>query len=180
MAKNSIDPLALIQNDQDDIFKEGIALLEEKGNLTQLKELVRIYVSEPAPSRRTALHALLSSITKKGIREAWMDLLTEIQHPKERQQVVQILWNTRLDFSPYLVAFVHWALEGDYQNTLESLTVIEQMEGPFLEEHLLEAQCLIQEHLGEDKKEGEQKQRLLGELSLWVAQTIERNDLFID
>jgi hypothetical protein len=78
------------------------------------------------------------------------------------------------------VAFVHWALEGDYQNTLESLTVIEQMEGPFLEEHLLEAQCLIQEHLGEDKKEGEQKQRLLGELSLWVAQTIERNDLFID
>jgi hypothetical protein len=180
MAKNSIDPLALIQNDQDDLFQEGIALLEEKGNLSQLKELVRIYVGEASPSRRTALHALLSSITKKGIREAWMDLLTEIQHPKERQQVVQILWNTRLDFSPYLVAFVHWAFEGDYQNTLESLTVIEQMEGPFLEEHLLEAQCLIQEHLGEDKKEGEQKQRLLGELSLWVAQTIERNDLFID
>ncbi|NBN99522.1 MAG: hypothetical protein EBV19_09850 [Flavobacteriia bacterium] len=180
MAKNSIDPLALIQNDQDDLFQEGIALLEEKGNLSQLKELVRIYVGEASPSRRTALHALLSSITKKGIREAWMDLLTEIQNPKERQQVVQILWNTRLDFSPYLVAFVHWAFEGDYQNTLESLTVIEQMEGPFLEEHLLEAQCLIQEHLGEDKKEGEQKQRLLGELSLWVAQTIERNDLFID
>lgn len=180
MAKNSIDPLALIQNDQDDLFQEGIALLEEKGNLSQLKELVRIYVGEASPSRRTALHALLSSITKKGIREAWMDLLTEIQNPKERQQVIQILWNTRLDFSPYLVAFVHWAFEGDYQNTLESLTVIEQMEGPFLEEHLLEAQCLIQEHIRQNKQEGEQKQRLLDDLSLWVSQMIDRNDLLMD
>lgn len=180
MAKNSIDPLALIQNDQDDLFQEGIALLEEKGNLSQLKELVRIYVGEASPSRRTALHALLSSITKKGIREAWMDLLTEIQNPKERQQVIQILWNTRLDFSPYLVAFVHWAFEGDYQNTLESLTVIEQMEGPFLEEHLLEAQCLIQEYIRQNKQEGEQKQRLLDDLSLWVSQMIDRNDLLMD
>jgi hypothetical protein len=180
MAKNSIDPLALIQNDQDDLFQEGIALLEEKGILSQLKELVRIYVGEASPSRRTALHALLSSITKKGIREAWMDLLTEIQNPKERQQVIQILWNTRLDFSPYLVAFVHWAFEGDYQNTLESLTVIEQMEGPFLEEQLLEAQCLIQEHIRQNKQEGEQKQRLLDDLSLWVSQMIDRNDLLMD
>ena len=143
MAKNSIDPLALIQNDQDDLFQEGIALLEEKGNLSQLKELVRIYVGEASPSRRTALHALLSSITKKGIREAWMDLLTEIQNPKERQQVIQILWNTRLDFSPYLVAFVHWAFEGDYQNTLESLTVIEQMKGISFECNLKHLNKLI-------------------------------------
>jgi hypothetical protein len=180
MAKKNSDPLMLIQNENEDVFQEGIALLEEKGNLNQLKELFRIYSAEAIPSRRFALHSFLASITKKGIREAWMDLLMELDSPEERQQVMQVLWSTRLDFSPFLVNFVHWALEGDYQNTLESLTVIEQMEGPFLEEHLLEAQCLIQEHLRGDKKEGEQKQRLLDDLSLWVAQTIERNDLFID
>ncbi|MFM7724890.1 MAG: hypothetical protein ACKO7O_08875, partial [Bacteroidota bacterium] len=164
MAKKNSDPLMLIQNENDDIFQEGIALLEEKGNLSQLQELVRIYSEETIPSRRFALHSFLASITKKGIREAWMELLKEIQNPKERQQILQVLWNTRLDFSPYLVEFVKWALDGDYQNTLESLTVIEQMEGPFNEEQLLEAQCLVQEFKNSPNVIEERKQVLLNDL----------------
>jgi len=180
MAKKNSDPLMLIQNENDDIFQEGIALLEEKGNLSQLQELVRIYSEETIPSRRFALHSFLASITKKGIREAWIDLLKEIQNPKERQQILQVLWNTRLDFSPYLVEFVKWALEGDYQNTLESLTVIEQMEGPFNEEQLLEAQCLVQEFKNSPNVLEERKLVLLKDLIARLDEFSTNEDLFLD
>jgi len=180
MAKKNSDPLMLIQNENDDIFQEGIALLEEKGNLSQLQELVRIYSEETIPSRRFALHSFLASITKKGIREAWMELLKEIQNPKERQQILQVLWNTRLDFSPYLVEFVKWALDGDYQNTLESLTVIEQMEGPFNEEQLLEAQCLVQEFKNSPNVIEERKQVLLNDLIARLDEFSTNEELFLD
>ena len=180
MAKKNSDPLMLIQNENDDIFQEGIALLEEKGNLSQLQELVRIYSEETIPSRRFALHSFLASITKKGIREAWMDLLKDMQNPKERQQILQVLWNTRLDFSPYLVEFVQWALEGDYQNTLESLTVIEQMEGPFNEEQLLEAQCLVQEFKNSPNVIEERKHVLLNDLIARLDEFSTNDDLFLD
>ena len=170
----------LIQNENDDIFQEGIALLEEKGNLSQLQELVRIYSEETIPSRRFALHSFLASITKKGIREAWMELLKEIQNPKERQQILQVLWNTRLDFSPYLVEFVKWALDGDYQNTLESLIVIEQMEGPFNEEQLLEAQCLVQEFKNSPNVIEERKQVLLNDLIARLDEFSTNEELFLD
>jgi len=180
MAKKNSDPLMLIQNENDDIFQEGIALLEEKGNLSQLQELVRIYSEETIPSRRFALHSFLASITKKGIREAWMELLKEIQNPKERQQILQVLWNTRLDFSPYLVEFVKWALDGDYQNTLESLIVIEQMEGPFNEEQLLEAQCLVQEFKNSPNVIEERKQVLLNDLIARLDEFSTNEELFLD
>jgi hypothetical protein len=180
MAKNSVDPLLLIQHENEDFFKEGLSLLEVKGNLSQLQELVRIYLMEAVPSRRFALSSFLSSVTKKGIREAWMDLVKEIQNPKERQQILQILWNTRLDFSPYLVHFVQWALEGDFQNTLEALTVMEQMEGPINEEQLLEAQCLVQEFINSTPSIEERKKALLGDITKLLEQFCNNEDLFLD
>lgn len=180
MAKKNTDPLLMIQSEQEDIFQEGIALLEEKGNLSQLRELVRIYFGETVPSRRFALHSFLSSITKKGIREAWMDLLMELNTPNERQQVLQVLWNTRLDFSPYLVHFVQWALEGNYQNTLEALTVMEQMEGPFNEEQLLDAQCLVQEFRNTSTPIDERKKVFIDDLSELLEQFSANDDLLLD
>jgi hypothetical protein len=180
MAKKNTDPLLMIQSEQEEIFQEGIALLEEKGNLSQLRELVRIYFGETVPSRRFALHSFLSSITKKGIREAWRDLLMELDSPEERRQVMQVLWSTRLDFSPFLVNFVHWALEGNYQNTLESLTVMEQMEGPFNEEQLLEAQCLVQEIRNTSNPIDERKKALLDDLFTLLEQFSANDDLFVD
>ena len=180
MAKKNSDPLMLIQNENADVFQEGIALLEEKGNLTQLKDLFRIYSVEASPSRRFALHSFLASITKKGIREAWIGLLMELNSPEERQQVMQVLWSTRLDFSPFLVNFVHWALEGNYQNTLESLTVMEQMEGPFNEEQLLEAQCLVQEFRNTSTPIDERKKVLLDDLFKLLDQFSTNDDLFVD
>lgn len=180
MAKNSLDPLVLIKSENEKVFQQGLALLEEKGNLSHLPGLVECYLLESPGIKRTALYSFLASITKKGIREAWMGLLNQNNDVEYKRQIMNIMWNSRLDFSPYLVDFVVWSKEGDYQNTLECLTLIEHMEGPFSEEQLLEAQCIAQAHVSSMNSESEQKQTLLSELLKVLEQLPSSEDLFLD
>jgi len=174
MAKINKDPITQLQVESETEFREALTALEQKGTLQQLPQLITFYLQLPIGFKRTAMHAFLASIIKKGIREAWMELLKNTVNEEEKHPIINILWNTRIDFSPYLVEFVQWAVEGDYQTTLECLTVIEQMAGPFGEELLLEAQCLLQERRN-SHTESPQKRVLLEDIAS-VLKNFESHD----
>jgi hypothetical protein len=72
-----------------------------------------------------------------------------------------VLWNTRLDFSGELAFFVALAVQLDYLGTLECLTLIEHMEGPFQEQQLLESELVLKEYVKNQPVDGDQKQQLI-------------------
>jgi hypothetical protein len=132
--------------------------------------------------QKKALYELLSSITIKGAKEAWISLLTMPEFSKVRAQIVNILWNTRLDFSAELERFIGLAVQLDYLGTLECLTLIENMEGPFQEQQLLESELILKEYVKKQADEGEQKQRLIVSLVQHLEQLKmqEDQDLFFE
>jgi hypothetical protein len=101
---------------------------------------------------------------------------------KVRAKIVNILWNTRLDFSAELEHFVELAVQLDYLGTLECLTLIENMEGPFQEQQLLESELILKEYVKKQADEGEQKQRLIVSLVQHLEQLKmqEDQDLFFE
>ena len=84
-----------------------------------------------------------------------------------RQILLSTIWNSRLDYSLYLAEFVEMAVEGDYLEALECLTIIENLEGTFEESDILEAQLHLKEYLELGVKD-DQKAILISEIALLI------------
>jgi hypothetical protein len=64
----------------------------------------------------------------------------------------------------------------DYLGTLECLTLIENMDGPFQEQQLLESELILKEYVKKQADEGEQKQRLIVSLVQHLEQLKMQDD----
>jgi hypothetical protein len=66
-----------------------------------------------------------------------------------------------------LAEFVEIASEGDYLEALECLTIIENLDGPFEEADILEAQLHLKEYL-ESTTKTDEKSILMSEIALLI------------
>jgi hypothetical protein len=94
----------------------------------------------------TSLISLLTEPANKDVKEETLltlkkekggdTLLLAIASPKAknvRHLLVAACWESEINFSKYLPFFILLALDEDYLISLEAITVIENMEGPFTE-----------------------------------------------
>ena len=122
----------------------------------------------------TLLSSLLTDPKHKGVKEETLltlkkekkgeILLMAIAREKNKTLLpflIAACWESEINFSKYLPFFVLLVLDDDYLVSLEAITVIEEMPGPFEKQHL--AQAI--EKIKEGKKSiTSEKQVLLNDL----------------
>jgi hypothetical protein len=115
-------------------------------------------VPEVNQDKLSSIISLLTDTSNKDIREQALItlkkdkgeqlLLTAIASPKsagKQHLLVAACWESEINFSKYLPFFVLLALSDDYLVSLEAITTIENMEGPFELDHLKNAIKKIRE-----------------------------------
>lgn len=85
-----------------------------------------------------------------------------------KRRLVTAFWNSKLDFSPYLADFVLFAVEGDFLDAFEALTLIEQFTETIPESAIMESQLLLKEYFGGIEGHEEKKDALLKDLALHI------------
>ncbi len=101
-------------------------------------------------------------------------LLLAIASPKSdknRHQLIAACWESEINFSKYLPFFILLALDADYLISLEAMTVISNMEGPFEKDNVLDGIKKIKE---EQKKLTNEKAVLLNDLIYTLEGFIEQ------
>jgi hypothetical protein len=109
---------------------------------------------EPTEAEDTKINDLIALITDrehKALKEQALItlkkekgeqlLLLAIANPaakEKRHQLVAACWESEINFSRYLSFFIILALDDDYLVSLEAITVISTMEGPFNRDHLID------------------------------------------
>ncbi|CAN5485421.1 hypothetical protein BH10BAC1_BH10BAC1_18160 [soil metagenome] len=106
----------------------------------------------------TALISLLTDSTNKDIKEEALltlkkekggdTLLLAIASPKAknvRHLLVAACWESEINYSKYLPFFILLALDEDYLVSLEAITTIETMEGPFTQTDVANAIIKLKE-----------------------------------
>lgn len=129
---------------QDDLkkyfnSKEYITAIVGEGERTE-------NVAEITGKKIASLISLLTDPLNKDVKEetlitlkrekAGEILLAAIASPnakKVRHLLVAACWESEINFSKYLPFFITLSLDADYLVSLEAITTIEQMEGPFNE-----------------------------------------------
>jgi len=91
-------------------------------------------------------------------------LITAIKKTKKNKHIlVAACWESEIDFSKHLPFFIGLALDTDYLVSLEAITVISTMEGPFNPNEVKEAIKSVKE---EQKKLNSERVVLLNDLAV--------------
>lgn len=159
-------------------ISQAIKTLEEHGDSRAIKPLANVLLTSDSPDIQKEILELFSSLKDSSSAVEVMDILQDPQFAAIRPAILTTVWNTKVDFSSYIDDFVGIAVQGDFMEVLDCLTIIENMEGPFMEEDILECQLHLKNYLEDSSPKDQQKAELLSEIALKVKMINESlNDL---
>lgn len=166
----------LNSNDVNKVSK-AIKSLEANGNASVIRPLADALLKGISEKNELEVIELLGSLKDSSTVVEIMDVLGDENYLPIRQKILSTIWNTKVDFSDYIDDFVEIALKGDFMEALDCLTIIENMEGPFMEENILECQLHMKKYLESTETKDPKKAHLLSEIALKIR---EINDELMD
>ncbi|MES2587545.1 MAG: hypothetical protein V4622_01115 [Bacteroidota bacterium] len=97
-----------------------------------------------------------------------MECLNDKNYLSVRIEIMTAIWNCPINFSEYLHDFVKIAVENDYLECLECLTIIENLDGPFEEKALFESLLLLKDYHEGKYPKNKEKDVLISEIALLI------------
>lgn len=165
--------LDLVTDDPKKITK-SVKALETHGDASVIKPLAEKLLTGVSEKNEKEILELFCSLKDSSVTAEIMDVIEDVHYRDIREQMLSIVWNTKVDFSDYIDEFVQIAVEGSFMETLDCLTIIENMEGPFMEENILEAQLHLKNYIEHTDDKDKKKAQLLSEIALQLKD-INRN-----
>ncbi len=147
---------------------QGIRVISSKGHVGIIKPLLDLLMSSKDSGLHRRIGELLSNIQDKDACGIIMAFVHDQKYKDIRAEILNTTWCSKLDYSAYISDFVAIAVEGDLIQSVECLTAIENMTGPFQERDLLEAQLFLQEYHTNRKGESDQKNEIISEIALFI------------
>jgi hypothetical protein len=120
--------------------EEGISHLNE----SKISTLISLLTD---PSNRDIKEETLITLKKEKGGELLLGAIASPKSENKKHLLVAACWESEINFSKYLPFFILLALNDDYLISLEAITTIENMEGPFDEKHLSEGIKKVKEKL---------------------------------
>ena len=132
-------------------IKNAFKKLSNKGNASIIQPIIDLYSSlEEGHPIRSEIKTVFSQLkTTKALPE----LIKNLSHQDNRvkELVLFSIWSSNLDAVDYIPAVIECSCKGDFMVALEALTLIENLEGPFKEQDLIESMITINEYFTKDK-----------------------------
>ncbi len=154
----------------------ALKTLEASGNVQILEPLAEVLMDKNMEDSHKEIIEFLSSMKDSSAIDEMMRLLGEGRFLAVRQVLLTTIWNSPLDYSYYLPDFVDIAVEGNFMEALDCLTIIENMEGPFEERHVLESQLFLRDYIESTEPKDSQKQHIMSEIALFIKDLNDQDD----
>jgi hypothetical protein len=159
--------LEVMKSGNEIVFSKAIVELNGLMKPELLPELVSILQTIESDKNRFELLQFFNDLSADGAQEIMMQTILNPNFIDIRQELLASIWSSRIDYSNYLAEFVEIASEGNYLETLECLTIIENLDGPFDEADILESQLHLKEYL-ESSTKTDEKSILMSEIALLI------------
>lgn len=175
--------LADLNSGNEQKIAGAIKSFEQFGHATVIEPLLQVWLGGLSEANEIKVFDLIQSLKDSSTVEPLMDAFRKPEFGALRRKLVCAYWNSKLDFSDYLADFVLFAIEGDFLDTLEVLTLIENFETLAPDHAIMEAQLLLKEYFGQEEQREAQKDALLTDLALILKDMDEMegtDDLYLE
>lgn len=175
--------LADLQSGDEVKIGAAIKSFHTHGDAGVIGPLVLVWRSGLSAVNEAAMMELFEGLKDTSTIEPLMEAYRDDANKSLKRKLVTAFWNSKLDFSPYLSDFVLFAIEGDFLDAFEAITLIEQFETMIPESAIMESQLLLKEYFGGTENRGDQKDTILSDIALLLKQFDEETDhegLYLD
>jgi len=148
-------------------FYKNLQLLKNEGTIQILHPLAELLLTKGEEEKQEILN-LLCDLNESAAADEMVSILRDEHFLPIRQALLTTIWNSKLNYSYYLPEFVEIAADGDFMEALDCLTILENMEGPFEERHILEGQLHLKDYLEDTAPKESQKAKIMSEIALFL------------
>lgn len=167
--KAKIESLLLdVKSSNTAIVKTAFEGLKIVGEPSILHPIILELNTKNHTEKNALILEFLACLKDRKARSVMMDLIQQTELKDYQQLLLSTIWNSPLDYTDYLEVFVDLALKGDFIITLECLTIIENLDGPFSEKSVMEAQVLLGAYAESNPDKNSQKGMLISEIALLI------------
>lgn len=149
-------------------ISSAISTLQTNGDPSILEPLIRLLLTDLSSKNRTEIVEFLCSLKDSRAVDEMMRIIADTNYLSLRQVLLSTLWNSKLDYSYFLPEFVEIAVDGNFMEALECLTIIENLEGTFEERHILESQLHLSDYVKDTDPKDPQKAQIMSEIALLI------------
>lgn len=146
------------------------------GDATVIEPLIEVWAEGLSEENETRMTELFEGLKDTSTIEPLMEAFRTSNDRFMKRKLVSAFWNSKLDFSEFLADFVLFAIEGDFLDAFESITLIEQFESTIPESAIMESQLLLKEYFGGTDNRDAQKDTLMSDIALMIKQFDEETD----
>lgn len=160
--------LADIKSASPEKINQSLDALQVYGDYTTIEPLFEVVLNSSNDSIKAKIIELLCNLKDSKSIVMVMDCLHQSKFDAIKIEILTTIWNSPLDYSEYLEDFVKIAVENDYLLTLECLTIIENLDGPFDEKSLFESQLLLKDYHEGKYERTKAKDQLISEIAILI------------
>ena len=144
----------------------AIQELKIHGNESVVEPLVREMNISTSTKVKNTIADVLNTAKSTKVPQALIDCLNNPEFADSRQLMLASIWNSGLDYKPYMGDIARATVEGDFMYAMECITIIENIEGFLNEDEIMDALLVFQGYLAEDKGDDQTKRELILEIVL--------------
>ena len=146
----------LESNDSEALLKT-LKEIEKKGSAALIVPLIKLGMRTDDKSVLDAIQNILFGIKISAAHPIMLNALEEMGANPFRQILLASIWNANINGLDHLDTFVRIAIEGNYFEAVECLTVIEESEGELNEEKILDSLLLLKAYMTNENVKNEAK-----------------------
>lgn len=157
-----------VKSSNTTVVKTALEGLKIIGEPSILHPIILELNTKNHTEKNSLILEFLACLKDSKARSVMIDLMQQSELKEYQQLLLSTIWNSPLDYTQYLEIFVDLAVKGDFMTTLECLTIIENLEGPFSEKSVMEAQVLLSAYAESNPDKNSQKGMLISEIALLI------------
>jgi len=159
--------LSDLKSGEEKKVNQALKGLQVHGDQSVILPLIEVWSEGTSSQVENEIISFLGDLKQNDTAEPIMHAVNKKEFRSLRQKLLTTIWNSKVDYSEYFVDFVRIAVEGDFMEALECLTILENLEGPFEEHQFLDAQVELSV-FAEQQNKDEQKKQLISEIALLI------------
>lgn len=165
-----IQQLLVDLNSGDSVkIEKALKSLKVNGDVTILRPLAELLKKDLPELIISHILEFLGDLKATNTKEEIISILKDETFIAQRQQILSTIWNCTIDYSEYIAEFVEIACDGNFMEAFECLTILDNLEGPFEERHILECQLHLKDYM-EDATVAKdpQKAQIMSDIALLI------------
>ncbi|MDZ4822604.1 MAG: hypothetical protein SH856_04025 [Flavobacteriales bacterium] len=134
----------------------------DSGDTSMVIPLIHLYATTKIALVKTEAAEMLGSLKVSGAENAFMTALNDGSLKRHRKDILAFMWNSNMQPTDHLSVIIGIAVDGNLEEAIECLTLVESMSGPFSSDQLKDSIAAVHEFLVEE--EASEKLSLMREL----------------